>query len=337
MFRIFRFHATELLSAVVLAALLIACSVDSRPQPSTEKAEAVNQALKSALQLSSPSAEHVALLLRHGEYDKLDGLYEKAFSDYKQDVLYESPLQKNYELFSPSGSFAPEDLDDWVNASGSAIAYTARGIYRLEQASAARGTDYLSRTPKGNLDLMQSYCDQAAADLQTALEKNPELSPAWTALIRISMMASMPFGPDEIFEKAINQDRRSFYIRQQYMVSLQPRWGGSSEAMLGFGQFCAQDVQLNPRLWVLQGDLYSDGAGMLSLQGDHEQAVDMYTRALLFGDKLSTLQYRAYSLQKCGRNEEAAVDLRKILSYDPMHRAAIAMLARLKQSAPTKG
>ncbi len=110
------------------------------------------------------------------------------------------------------------------------------------------------------------------------------------------------------------------------MVALQPRWGGSLEAMAGFGEYCAHDVSLNPRFWVLLSDVYADVAYSLCLKGDDTDAVKLFDRALQYGDKLYNLQCRANSLQRCGRYDEAERDVRKILSYDPEHQAALTLM-----------
>ncbi|HKK20874.1 MAG TPA: hypothetical protein VJ983_05320 [candidate division Zixibacteria bacterium] len=326
-----------LISIVCLSALLSACSIDGQPQPSTERAAAVNQSLKSALELPVPEVSQVASYLYQRDYQGLEDLYNTCFVNYQNDAAYETPLKLGYDLFQPSSGIDKADLDAWVEATGSAIAYTARGFYMMTAATDARGGNFTSKTSKNRLLATRNMSNYAAEDLQKATELDPNLTPAWMGLIRVGMINSTSFTPDDIFEQAIKHDCRSFYLRQQYMLSLQPRWGGSSEAMLGFAQFCLEDLDKNPRFWVLQGDAYSDVADAFTWQGDYEKAVEMYSTALLYGDKLSTLQYRAYSLQKCGRDDEAERDLRTILSYDPSHRAATAMLNQILSKHANKG
>jgi tetratricopeptide (TPR) repeat protein len=325
------------ISIVCLALIVSACSIDGQPQPSAERAAAVNQALRSALELPVPEVSQVASCLYRRDFQGLEDLYNTCYANYQNDVTYETPLKLGYDLFQPNSVIDKRDLDAWVEATGSAIAYTARGFYMMTAATDARGGKFVSETSKNNLLAARNMSNYAAEDLQKAVELDPSMTPAWMGLIRIGMINGSAVNPDQIFEKAIENDRRSFYLRQQYMLSLQPRWGGSSEAMLGFAQFCLQDLDKNPRFWVLQGDAISDIADAYVWQGDYEKAVEMYDTALLFGDKLSTLQYRAYTLQKCGRDDEAERDLRTILSYDPSHRAATAMLNQLLSKHANKG
>ena len=93
---------------------------------------------------------------------------------------------------------------------------------------------------------------QAAKDLQTAITKNPALMPVYSRLISIAMASEMPFTPFEIFQKAEKIDKRNYYVRATYMLSLRPRWGGSYDAMAEFGRYAIRYVDLNPRFGLFK-------------------------------------------------------------------------------------
>ena len=316
---------------ILLGVLAPGCKSDGLPAPSAERAEAVNQALKNSLELPTVSPNSVALRLMRAEYGDIETEYGRLFDNYQKDVLHESPFQKAYDLFFPGNNVMLRYIDAWVEATKSEIAYSARGYYKMAQAGSARGNDVISKVPEESLLAMHQYCIEATDDFRLALEKNPKLTPAWLGLVRIAMMADMPFSPGSVFEEAIGNDQRSQYLRQQYMKSLEPRWGGSYEAMAAFAERCAKDIDLNPRFWSLSGAIYADMGNIYAMNGDHRRAAEMYSQALLFGDKLDWLQYRSNALSKCGEYDKALSDVERILFYSPGHEAAPAMASKIKQ------
>ena len=325
------------LVSIGLAAVTIGCASGGSVKPVPERSEAVNRALKASLELPVASANSVALRLMRQEYDLIESEYRLYFENYQNDVLAESPLQKGYDLFFPGNSVVPKYVDAWVETTGSDIAYTARAYYLLSQASSARGGDVISQVPREKLLEMQRNCDAAAEDFGKAVENNPGLAPAWVGLLRIAMMADMPFTVDEVFKEASRHNQRSFYLRQQYMLALEPRWGGSYEAMATFARQCANEVHLNPRFWSILGTGYADRAGMFALNGDHKLAIEFYSKALEYGDKLDWLQYRSNSLMISGEYDRAMADAEKILQYSPQHQKASSLITRIRQLQAQQG
>ncbi len=307
------------------------------PGPSTERADASNRALKASLDLPTLSPSSVASRLMRQEYAQIEKDYRQNLESYRQNPDYESPLQKGYDLFAPGNEIAPSYFEAWINGTGSDIAYAARGYYRMAKAGSARGTNAIRDVPQRDVNAMQQFCDEAAADFRVAVRKNPELTPAWLGLVRLSMMAAMPFSPDDIYQEAIKHDQRSFYLRLQYMKSLEPRWGGSYDAMAAFGYLCAQDANLNPRIWSILGSMFADVGSLLAQEGDHRRAVEMYSQALSYGDKLDWLQYRSNSLSMFEEYEKAMIDLEKILYYSPDHKNALTMMTRFRKLQSQKG
>ena len=318
-------------------ALVVSCGGQTAERPSAERAEQVNLALKTAMDFPVASPSTVSVRLMREEYDLIEADYDQYLRRYHDDVLCETPLYESYKMFFPGNQVDPKYLDQWVEATGSAVAYAARGHYKTAEAANARGTDFAANTPKISLQEMTRLCYEAADDLMDALDLNPRLTPAWVALLRLSMMTQMPFSPQEIYSEAIKHDHNSIYLRLQFMYALQPRWGGSYPEMEALAKRAVQEIDLNPRFWSLQGEIYADQANMCAINGDFTRSVELYTKALEYGDKLTWLQYRSYALNKLGRTDEALTDLERILYYDPDHYVATQMVARLRQQGVVGG
>jgi tetratricopeptide (TPR) repeat protein len=121
------------------------------------------------------------------------------------------------------------------------------------------------------------------------------------------------------------------------MRSLEPRWGGSYEAMVGFAAFCAMDYELNHRFWPLVGAPLADLASTYAQRGDDRKAVELYTEALKYGDRLTWLEYRASCFSRCGEFEQALADVERMLYYSPNDRTATALITRLKRMKEQAG
>ena len=107
--------------------------------------------------------------------------------------------------------------------------------------------------------------------------------------------------------------------------------------MAALGNLCAEDAGKNARLWTLCGAPFADVAGHYSQNGQHQRAIELYTQALQYGDKLDWLQYRAWSYMQMNDWDPALTDVQNILAYSPNHSAAREMMARILSQQSSKG
>ncbi len=142
----------------------------------------------------------------------------------------------------------------------------------------------------------------------------------------------MPFSTKEVLDKAEERDKRTFYVRHAYMLSLQPRWGGSYQEMSAFAKQARKYSDLNPRLWTLQGEADADRAYQYYVDGNYTAATKLYTQALKFGDRVNWFQYRAACYYKQGMKDEAIADYKRILYYIPTDMTAQQVVSSEKQA-----
>jgi membrane associated rhomboid family serine protease/tetratricopeptide (TPR) repeat protein len=291
-------------------------------KPTSAQARLANSALKSQLDLGKPDISEIKRMLAASDFKALDNLYDGYFKQYQKDVLQEGFFQEAYNVFTPKNDLSTESLDLWVATTGSYMAYAARGTYRAQQGFIARGGEYASDTPRSQLDEMQRLHDEAAKDLQLAIAANPQLMPAYSCLIVMAKTSNMPYSAKQILDLAVEKDKRSFYVRHEYIVSLQPRWGGSYGDMSAYAKSASEFSGMNPRLWSLQGAADADRADDQYRAGNYSGAVKLYTKALRFGDRLTWLKYRAACNYYQDKKNEAIADYRRVVSYDPSDRTA---------------
>jgi tetratricopeptide (TPR) repeat protein len=282
-----------------------------------------SESLKKSLEKGEPNLEEIKSLLITHQYQELENQYEMMLKHYKNDVEYESYLNKAYELFNSENNIAVSELDSWVEQTGSYIAYTARGIFKAQKGFQIRGGESIHDTPVNQLDEMIQYHKDAADDLLLAVNKNSTNMPAYVWLVSIGKASSMSFTPRQILEKAIENDPRSFYLRSKYMESLTPKWGGSYEDMANFIEELKGVFSLNPRLWALQGEVDAYKAEEYWRKKDYRTAVEFYSSALKYGDRIVWLEGRAACYYGDGQLKNSFNDYNRILYYQPSNSTAI--------------
>ncbi len=309
---------TSLLLFAIVSVFLRQSPAYGETKPSVPVAtmiEANNAALMKAWSYGWPDKAQVKALVAAHDFVALEKWYGSLLEYYKKEVQYEQYLFWAFEIFDPANGISPPDLDAWVAKTGSTISYVARGIYRCKAGYAARGSKYASETSKEQFAAMQRLHDEAAKDLQKAIAKDPTLMPAYASMIRIAKMSDMPFTTRQVLDSALMHDRRTFEVRSAYMGSLLPRWGGSYEAMSEFAAESIKDVTRNPRLTTLQGDADADRADLL-YNKDAQAAIDGYTKALRFGDRITWLTYRGDCYKRLGDTAKAEENYARIRMYD---------------------
>ena len=115
-------------------------------------------------------------------------------------------------------------------------AILARGIYYRYLGSQARGTAYISKTSRQQLDVMSMYLDKAMADYNRSVMLTGKPLLSYHAIVGVAMLN----GPDglakEMLDESVRIDSRNFVVRYKYFNTLQTRWGGSLQHMLAFMQ-----------------------------------------------------------------------------------------------------
>jgi tetratricopeptide (TPR) repeat protein len=279
-------------------------SSNALDKSNTQHVEMNNAALKRYLDFGGPNIMKIEHLISSHDFRSIESWYEQMLQQYKKDAQYEWYLQQGYETFNRGYAISLTDLDMWVKTTGSYISYAARGIYKAQQR--------LNYEPKTK----QQIHDEAAKDLQIAISKNPSLMPAYTWLIILARDSKMTFTPKQILEKAEKNDRRTYIVRYNYILSLQPQKGGSYQKMREFAEQMVKHVDSNPRLWSLQGEADADQANRHYEEGNYSLAIASYTAALKFGDRTSWLIRRAECYEKIGKNDKAMADFEKVRYYD---------------------
>ena len=202
-----------------------------------------------------PSAEHGAAdaaqplkWLKSGDYAALDRYYTNIQGDYEAGRASERDLYDEFHKLYDEDDADQQYFNGWVAAfPRSYVALLARGSYFYRVASFARGDKSLDRTSRKRIAAMGNYLDRAEPDL-TASEKltdKPYLTTLY--LLDVNILDGSADQRRHWFERGTAIEPANWHLRERYMFSLRPRWGGSYQQMQAFLRDCEQ-LHLDPAL-----------------------------------------------------------------------------------------
>jgi tetratricopeptide (TPR) repeat protein len=265
------------------------------------------------------SIDPVALqkMLRERRFAELTSTIEGFQAAFERDYRHETWMHDALQAF-PSDPALEELLNAWQQAAPTSFApLAARGVYFASMGFDKRGTAYVSDTQQAQLDRMKELHARAITDLRAALKLRPQLVAAYGSLINMGR-ASRGSGvvPRLELAAALAQCPHCFHVRRIYLMGLQPRWGGSYDAMDAFSADAAKDTA-NPRLAQLRGYADDDRCDMARSKGNYDVAAEACAKALALGENADFLTTQA-DLQE--RREDwggAAATLQRAIALRP--------------------
>jgi hypothetical protein len=160
---------------------------------------------------------------------------------------YESGQISDRQLYQGFRTLYQDDVanaayfDHWVQAlPTSYAARVARGAYYYRMGLAMRGDDIIDNTPPERLGRMKDYLELSRPDLLASLKLTgkPYLSTLY--LLDVELLDGFPPARRHWLDVGTSIDPGNSLLRVRYMVSLEPRWGGSFDQMRAFIDECAR-------------------------------------------------------------------------------------------------
>ncbi|HEX2878996.1 MAG TPA: DUF4034 domain-containing protein [Polyangiaceae bacterium] len=225
----------------------------------------------------------VRSLLHHGKYTELTQFFEHVQQEFEKDPA------KEYWLFHATLAFysaEPEllpKLDAWASALPFSFApYLARGTHRVAVVWAKRGAKAASETPTADMQAMRDAAPLARKDLDRALQINPKL----LAADRFGINLALPIGDREAINTAMTHAKQlcatCTSVSLKYMSTLEPRWGGSFEAMEHFARTQANPA--NPKTRLYEGYALVERSRVKRAAKKFDEALQHANAACAIGD-----------------------------------------------------
>ena len=152
-------------------------------------------------------------------------LEKKYYSDTIESLSAESYRKEHHERHTI--------LNDWVKASpNSHLPYLVRGNFYINYAWFYRGTSYSNLVTDEGLKKMGYYMNLAQADLEKAYEINPIDPESMHNLMSVAV--GLGYGNEAFehcYQKVMEINPLHYNARSSKMNFIQPKWGGSWEAM----------------------------------------------------------------------------------------------------------
>lgn len=165
----------------------------------------------------------------------------------------------------------------WLRAAPEdAYALLARATYYTRMAAKSRGEKLAAETPRSQLTAMSDYVERAIPLYRKAVSINPRLMPAYEGMLFAARMDSLDAVATEAVKGAEAQDPACPSVAMEYMMSLQPRWGGSYQAMQAYASKLKPHVASRPLLAVYLASPNADLVDVLQNKDTKESVYAAY-------------------------------------------------------------
>lgn len=266
-----------------------------------------------------PYLDKLELLQRltEAQYDSIDKRLSALQTAFEQGQTSDLPVEHAFNAFENAEPALLKHLDAWrAHRPDSYAALLARGIHHAKLGWLARGGALAINTSEQQMGEMRRYFSIAQNDFNAALKINPTLTLAYAHLIRISMTINSPADTEALFRRAEAIRPDSFILRRQYLWSLQPKWGGSLQAMRAFLKETEPHMTKNPALKELMGYPYLVLADALE-DHDRNESENLLNKSLTFGDHWRFYYERGINRYYQKQYNEALSDLSRALALNP--------------------
>ena len=222
-------------------------------------------------------------LLDTGKLQELDAYVLGLEAEHAREVDSSEALHYFFDQFAADSADA--FTADWLKAAPeSPYALTARARFHAGAAGRARGGKWAAETPREDLRKMSELYDQAVPLYRKALATHPRFLPAWIGLLGMASRDSRQALEEEAFVAANAIDPACQDLADARMTSLEPRWGGSYEAMLAYAESLKSQLARRPILAREMASPYGDRGDRLHAEKEiNREAMEILDIAIRIG------------------------------------------------------
>lgn len=176
---------------------------------------------------------------------------------------------------------------------------------------------------------MNDYFVQSVTETTQVLSADSRITVAYALVLEMARGSSQGISVcTNLAATGLAKVPASFVIRKELMLCMEPRWGGSFQAMEKVAAGSESMFGVNPRLKILKGMPAYSRAQDASASNDFRRAVSLYTKAIAAGDDYYTFyRDRAYALQRLGRYIESLADLERAQALAPQDSEILTLTA----------
>lgn len=293
---------------------------DTPPPTADHNHETFTQTLDTTA--SSPLANSITLktrrLLQAKKFTALNTYLATFQAAVVTDISKEEELLTAYRAFEIYNESFAHLFDVWIKETPNSYQpYLARARFYYNLGWEARGGSYRNKTSDQSIKEMTAYFNQATEDLKSVLTIKPNIIITYTTLINISKNIGGKKKTFGIVQQALSIASTSYLIRQTYLSSLQPRWGGSIKLMDLFATTSQQYVKENPRLKLLIGEVFTELARIEREAKNYGKADKFFTEALRYGESRFLLYQQSSNHYRLENYDKALTNINKAIKLYP--------------------
>jgi TPR repeat protein len=281
-------------------------------------AHTTNQATTKNIQ--SSDLNPIKLLHSH-QFVMLDRQINALQTDYEQDTEREFVVSSVFSWFKNADPSFESLLQEWLNAyPESYAANLAMGIYYMAMAAEWRGVKYINEIPRTRIENMDRYLEKAVIQFEKSLRMTEKPILSYTYLIAAARYHGDGKASKYWLSEALKCDPYCIRPRSFYMHALEPRWGGSYDAMRAFAEETRRGghPKLDKAARYYEAWIHWYSGYQKYLKKSYVDALDEYQKALAIYDDSGFRLDRAKVYQLVGQIDLAMADINRGLELDPL-------------------
>ncbi len=265
-----------------------------------------------------PKADLLRTMIDKGDWAALHAHYDGFLARHRSGQDPEKLLYRSF----PARSWRSEDEADrysrrWLQARPlDPYANTLRAMHLMRRAWETRGGGFASEVSEQNARKTASLAREASVLLVRAIEAEPQLMPAYNALIEASMLGEQPRMMRQVLAAAAHRSPDNYYVRDAGANYLRLIWGGTRAELGSLAKEAEQRRDHNPRLGMLLARDTAQLAQARSRGERHGRALAAAREALAMGPDYATLQLAADASEKVGYEAETIIYLSQIIRFN---------------------
>jgi tetratricopeptide (TPR) repeat protein len=279
------------------------------PEPALDSQNAHTQ--------SPPSQSETLALLNSNQFADLDRRFSAIQTDYRNGTITDQELRAAFRVFYVTDAALESKYAAWITQfPNSYVAHLVRGIYYKEVGEERRGPAPFSETTAEQLRGMEAALGKASQDLHAsiALDAKPLLT--YFYALAVANYLGDKGAVRELLDESTKLDPGNLIVRECYMQTIEPRWGGGIEQMYAFLDE-SRNAGLPPaRLQLLESTIVAEQAMRHQQDGDYVAAERDYRKAIALGGE-ACLPCLAWVLTRENKYEDAIAVYSQVLDSNP--------------------
>ena len=275
--------------------------------------------------LPLPQSEVLAMLAAD-RFADLDAYFSARQRDYVEGAISDEALRNVFRAFYATSAALEPKYVAWVEQfPKSYVAHLARGIY-YKKVGQERGGDAtgIDQASPEQIAAMEAAYAKALDDFHVSADLNEKPLLTYLHAMDISNSARDVEQSRQLLDLSIRIDPTNFVVRQKYLLSLEPRWGGSVGQMQAFLKECRGANLPAARLSKLEAILVEDQATVAFDEHHYANAASGYLKTIDMGGEVSCLDCAAYAMAYQKQYDNAVRVYTMILVQRPSDTATLA-------------